>query len=48
MTLVIRLRYAVQADRKMSGVHAGQVGEPMRKPLFTWATMRGPFSPLLS
>ena len=38
----------MQADRKTSGVHVGQAGEPMQKPSFTWATMRGPSSPLLS
>jgi hypothetical protein len=26
------LRYGMHADRKTSGVHAGQAGEPMQKP----------------
>jgi hypothetical protein len=28
-------RYVVHADRKTSGVHAGQACEPMQKPSFT-------------
>ena len=27
-------RYVVHADRKTSGVHSGQAGEPMQKPSF--------------
>jgi hypothetical protein len=37
-----------QRERRNSGVHAGQAGEPTTPPPLIWATIRGPSMPALS
>ena len=44
----VRRCYAGQCDDSTCGVHAGQVGAPIRWPALIWARIRGPLSVLLS